>query len=927
MKLISRSFLITLLSLPAIGQTVTLSPSSIVFASQTIGTTSSPQVVTLTNTGAKTLNISSIAGGGSVEYFPYTENCGSSLAAGTSCIFMVSFAPDLASKVSATITISDSATPKSLKVTLSGTGVVSVIGLNPTNLVFGNQSVGTTSKAKSVVLKNTGTSTLTINSIVPSAGFTQTNSCGLSLAAGASCTISVTFSPGSFWTQTGTITLNDSAQDSPQIVPLAGMGIVSSTASLSPSAVNFSSQLIGSSSASQSVTLTNHGSETLTINSIAASGDFSETTTCGPTLAPQSNCGIAVTFMPTASGARAGYITLNDTASPFLQTVALTGTGTAPTTTVAITPLIVSVTPTQNQQFNATISGVASSDVLWAVDGVTGGSTTSGTISSTGLYTPPTAAGVHAISATSIADPTQSATVSLTVTTYGGVLTYRNDNQRTGQNLSEAVLTTGNVNANQFGKLFSYPVDGYVFAQPLYVPSVNIPNQGVHNVVYVATENDSVFAFDADNLVSTPLWQASFINPAAGITTVPASDVEGQGNDIPVQVGITPTPVIELTQNAIYVLARTKQVSGSEVSYVQTLHSLDLSTGAEMANSPVVISAQVSGTGAGATGGTLAFSSLFENSRAALVEVNGVVYLCWASLGDIPPYHGWVLGYDAQTMEQVAVYVTTPNGQDGGIWESGGGLAADVNGNLFGIVGNGTFDAKTGGIDYGDSVLELANNGNGLTLEDYFTPYNQALFDTSDFDLGSGGPMLLPDQPGPYPHLMVLVGKIATLYLLNRDDLGQFSSVGNNIPMYVPNAVGRYANGNRGTPAYWQGNVYFAGSTDFVKQYGLYDGLLSASQIAMGSVSFNYPGAGLAISANGNTNGILWAIESDQYKTSGPAVLRAYDATNVSRELFDTTTLSSNTAGAAVKFAVPTIANAKVYVGTETELDVYGLLP
>jgi hypothetical protein len=518
----------------------------------------------------------------------------------------------------------------------------------------------------------------------------------------------------------------------------------------------------------------------------------------------------------------------------------------------------------------------------------------------------------------------------LTVTAYPGTLTYKNDNLRTGQNLTEAVLTTGNVNASQFGKLFSYPVDGYVFAQPLYVPSVNIPNQGVHNVVYVATEHDSVYAFDADNLTSSPLWQASFVDPTNGITTVPKGDVEGVGSDIPVEIGITPTPVIDVSRNAIYVLARTKEVVGAQTSYVQRLHALDLTTGLEVPGSPVLISAQVNGTGAGVDShGHINFDGKRENSRPALLLLDGVVYASWASLGDIMPYHGWVIGYDGASLQQVAVFNTTPNGIDGGIWQGGGGPAADADGNIYVIVGNGTFDAASGGIDYGDSVLKLTNNGSSFFASDYFTPYNQAIFDNADYDLGSGGPLLLPDQPGPFPHLAVFGGKEATLYVLNRDSMGQFSKTANNIPMFVPGVVGKPApggSGNRGVPSYWNGNVYFAGSTDVFKSFSLVNGLLSPTALVGGSVKFGYPGAGIAISANGNTNGIAWVLQSDKY-LSGPVVLRAYDAANVSRELFNSATLPGNTAGWAVKFSVPTVANAKVYVGTQTELDVYGLLP
>jgi hypothetical protein len=908
--------------------TVTLLPTSLTFASQVIGTVSPQQTVTLSNSGTAAVKISNATVG---LNFIQSNNCGTTLAAGSSCTFNISFDPAYTGSTSATLTVTDNVKGSPQKVSLTGTGALSAVTLNPSSLLFAKQAVGTTSAVKTVVLKNSGTGSLKFSGITASGDFGQTNDCGFSLAAGASCTISVTFTPSAIWSRTGYVTITDGNADSPQLLPLAGAGTGNASASLSAGSLNFGSVTVNSLSSTKTVTLTNKGSDVLAINSLVATGDYSQTNTCGTTLAAGANCTITLTFTPSATGTRSGDLTLNATDSAILHTVTLTGSGTAPNTTVAIHPQIASVTLTQPQQYSATISGVSSTQVNWSVDGIAGGNATVGTISTAGLYTPPSRPGTHSITATSIANSTQSATAPLTVTPYAGTLTYKNDNLRTGQNLSETVLTSGNVNANQFGKLFSYPVDGYVFAQPLYVPSVNIPNQGVHNVIYVATEHDSVYAFDADNLTpGVPLWQTSFINPAGGVTTVPKADVEGPGSDITPEIGITPTPVIDVASNAIFVLARTKEVSGSTTSYVQRLHALDLTTGMELVNSPVVIAAQVNGTGSENDGhGHLNFDGKQENSRPALLLVNGVVYMCWASLGDRVPYHGWFLGYEEGSLLQVAAYVTTPNGQDGGIWQSGAAPAADSAGNIYAIVGNGTFDLPMGGVDYGDSVLKLSNSGAGLAVADYFTPYNQAVLDNVDDDLGSGGPLLLPDQPGPFPHLAVFAGKDSTLVMLNRDDLGEFSSSTNNVPLYLPAAVGKTGsggNGNRSTPVYWQGQVYFAGSADKLKAFGLYNGLLSAQPLSTSTFSFAYPGAEAAVSANGNSNGILWVIESDKF-ASGPAVLRAYDAANVSRELFDTTTLSSNTAGFAVKFAVPTVANAKVYVGTQTELDVYGLLP
>ena len=292
-----------------------------------------------------------------------------------------------------------------------------------------------------------------------------------------------------------------------------------------------------------------------------------------------------------------------------------------------------------------------------------------------------------------------------------GVFTYHNDNLRTGQNLNETTLTWANVNQAQFGKKFSYPLDGIAYASPLYVANVSIPAQGVHNVVYVATEHDSVYAFDADGLTPTPLWKVSFINPPA-VTTVPAADT-GECCDIAPEIGITGTPVIDQGPGTLYVVAKTKEGT----NYVQRLHALDITTGAEKFGGPKVIQASVPGNGDGNDGkGNVPFNALRENQRPALLLSNGVVYIGFASHGDNGPYHGWVLGYDATTLQQVMAYNNTPNGGEGGIWQSGGGLAADSAGNLYFVAGNGTFDANTGGVDYGESVEKISPSGAGIGL-------------------------------------------------------------------------------------------------------------------------------------------------------------------------------------------------------------------
>ena len=917
---------------------VSLSPTSLSFGNQQVGIASAPQMITLTNTGNASLSITGIKiSSGNTGDFSQTNTCPSSLAANASCTITVTFTPTKTGKRSSTVKITDNATGSPQSAAISGTGVAPAATLSPLSLSFAGVLVGSTSTASPITVTNTGTAPLTISSVTATGDFSQTNNCTAgAIAVGASCTITVTFTPTAVWSRGGSIVIIDNAYNNPQQVAfLAGMGNSGAAASLSTSAMGFGSRTIGTSSAVKTFTLTNTGTAALNINSILASGDYSQTNNCPASLNPAASCTINVTFTPSFTGTRTGYVTINDTAPSFLQTVNLSGTGTIANAQTNIDPGQASLTPSQTQQFTAIINGVTSTNVTWAVDGIVGGNSTVGTISTSGLYTPSTTPAMHTILATNIANPQQIAYAFVAANNYPGTFTGRNDTMRTGQNLNEVALTTGNVNRNQFGKLFKYSVDGYVFAQPLYVEGVNIPNQGIHNVVYVATESDSIFAFDADNngAGGGQMWQTSFVNPANGVTTIPQADVE-KGSDIPIQIGITATPVIDPAagpNGTLFVIVRTKEVSGGVTSYVQRLHALDLATGAEQAGSPVLIAATVSGTGIGSVGGQVSFDPLHQNPRPALLLTNGTVFIAWASLEDIEPFHGWILGYsETNLQQQVAVFNTTPNGNEGGIWQGGDGITADANGNIFVVTSNGVFDASNGGVDYGDSVLKLTSNNGVLSVADWFTPYNQASLSSLNWDLGGGGAMLLPDQPGAFPHVMVAGGKGSTLYELNRDSLGGFSATANQNLLTIPGVLGTLleGSGNRGGAAYWQGQVYFVGSNGYPTQFSLQGGLISTVPIVQSNKLFGYPGGAPVISANGNTNGILWALQVDRYATSKPAVLRAFDASNVSRQLYNSSDdATRDTAGPAVKFTVPTVANGKVYVPTQTELDVYGLLP
>jgi hypothetical protein len=502
-----------------------------------------------------------------------------------------------------------------------------------------------------------------------------------------------------------------------------------------------------------------------------------------------------------------------------------------------------------------------------------------------------------------------------------------NDRLRSGTNLAERTLTPANVNSKTFGKKFVHAVDGYVYAQPLYLSQISIPNLGTHNVVYVVTEHDSAYAFDADNnsgANSAPLWQTSFIDPAHGITPVSSSDT-GCG-DLAPEIGITGTPVIDPVAHTIYFVAKTKENG----VFVQRLHALDVSTGSERANSPVVIRATVSGGGDGSVNGQVSFDALTESQRAGLLLMNGVIYIGWASHCDNGPYHGWLLGYDKQTLNQVAVFNSTPNGGLGGFWASGSGIAGDsAAGAIFAVTGNGTFDADQSGLDYGETILRLDRSSGRFAVSDSFTPFNQRTLNNGDTDLGSGGVLLLPNGPANAPHAQLLLqsGKQGSLYLVDRNAMGHFNSKNNNqIVQFIPFAVGNMFS----MPAWWNNCAYFGGSGDNLRvfKFDPQSRTLAGTPSSKSTTFFGFPGATPSISANGNTNAIVWALQTDAFASNGAAILHAYDALDLSRELYRSNQNPSRDGlTTAVKFAVPTIANGKVYVGTRKQLTVFGLLP
>jgi hypothetical protein len=503
------------------------------------------------------------------------------------------------------------------------------------------------------------------------------------------------------------------------------------------------------------------------------------------------------------------------------------------------------------------------------------------------------------------------------------VTTYHYDNLRTGQNLNETALTMANVNQAKFGKLGELMVDGKVDAQPLYLSNVSIAGVGMKNVVYVATEHGSVFAFDADNVSGTsakPLWQISTQQPGE----VPSDD-RGCSQVTP-EIGITSTPVIDRTRGAIYVIAVSKNASGN---YFHRLHALDLTSGKELFGGPTTVTATFPGNGAGSSNGTVTFDPGEYNERPGLLELNGTIYTTWGSHCDAGPYTSWMMAFSTDTLKQTSVLNLVPNGSDGGIWMSGTAPAADAAGNIFFLIGNGTFDATlnaSGFPSLGDCGNCFAKVSSALPLKllDYFTPSNTVALSNQDSDLGSGGPLLLPDltdSTGKTRHLAVGSGKNnASIYVLDRDNMGKFNPTANNIYQEIDGQLP--ASGEFAKPSYFNNTVFYAAVGDNLKAFTITTAKLSGTPSSQSSIQFPYPGATPAISANGTSNGIVWAVENGT-----TAVLHAYDATNLANELYNSNQATGNRDQfAGNKFITPMIANGKVFIGTPSSVAVFGLL-
>jgi PQQ enzyme repeat len=501
------------------------------------------------------------------------------------------------------------------------------------------------------------------------------------------------------------------------------------------------------------------------------------------------------------------------------------------------------------------------------------------------------------------------------------VTTYHNDNARTGQNLNETTLTTSNVNQSGFGKLFVISTDGKVDAQPLYVPNISVSGQ-THNLLFVASEHGSVYAFDAGT--GGLIWQVSTL-----LSGEIPSDDHGCGQITP-EIGITSTPAIDPkagSHGTIYVVAMSKDSSGG---YHQRLHALDVTTGAEEFGGPQEIQASYPGTGDNSSGGKVIFDSGQQVDRPGLLLLNGVIYTSWGSHCDIRPYTGWMIGYNGNTLAQVTVLNVTPNGSEGALWMSGAGPAADSTGNIFALDANGTFDANLNAQgfpsrgDFGNAFLKISTSNNQLAVADYFEMFNQSSENSTDEDLGSGGALVLPDltdSSGNTRHLAVGAGKDGNIYVVDRDAMGKFNPNANNIYQQIQGAL---AGGVFSMPAYFNNTVYYGAVGDSIKAFAINAAQLASSPSSQTGNQFGYPGATPSISANGTGNAILWAVEN-----TDPAVLHAYDATNLANELYNSNQASGgrDQFGTGNKFITPTVINGKVYVGTTNGVGVFGLLP
>jgi hypothetical protein len=620
-----------------------------------------------------------------------------------------------------------------------------------------------------------------------------------------------------------------------------------------------------------------------------------------------------------------------DNGSQFQVTVGNPGgsiTSNAATLSVTASPLITvepanqSVTVGATATFTVTAAGTAPLSYQWQKASTSISGATSSTYTTPATALTDNGSQYDVVVSNSLGNAT-STLATLTVTTTPApvdVVTYQYDNGREGANQSETTLTPANVKSTTFGKLGFYSVDGLVDGQALYLWQVSIPGNGTHNVLYVVTEHDSVYAFDADT--GATLWQVSLLG--SGETT---SDNRGCSQVTP-EIGITSTPVIDRSNGpngALYAVAMSKNGS----NYFQRVHALDLTTGAELFGGPVTVQATFPGMGAANKNGSVIFDPKQYKERTGLLLSNGVLYTMWASHCDDAPYTGWILGYDGLTLEQTQVLDVTPNGNDGAIWMSGAAPAADLNGDLYFLDANGTFDTQLDSNDFpvngdfGNSFLRLSTSPI-LTVADYFTMSGTVAESNADEDLGAGGAVVLldlTDNGGHVHQLAVGAGKDSVIYVVDRNAMGKFNSTSDNIYQEISGALGGQVFSK---PAVFNGTVYYGAAGDSIRAFPIVSAMLATTASSKTSHSFTYPGATPTVSANGSNDAILWAVEN-----SNPAVLHAYDATNLATELYNSNQAANSRDhfGAGNKFMVPIVVNGKVFVGTPNGVAVFGLLP
>jgi len=592
--------------------------------------------------------------------------------------------------------------------------------------------------------------------------------------------------------------------------------------------------------------------------------------------------------------------------------------------TITTPPANQTVTAGQTASFSVVASGTAPLAYQWQKNGsdITGATSASYT---TSVTTTADSGELFRVVVSNAAGNVTSPSATLTVNPATSnssvdVVTYHYDNGRSGQNLNETTLTPANVKSATFGKKGEFTVDGKVDAQPLYLSQVTVGGQK-KNVLYVVTEHGSVYAFDADSINGTTsmfLWKTSTLG--AGETT---SDNRGCGQVTP-EIGITATPVIDRARNAIYVVAMSKNSSGA---YFQRLHALNLSTGAEFLGGPQNITATFPGTGDNNSGGNVIFDPKQYKERPGLLQINGTIYTTWSSHCDIRPYTSWVMAFSADTLAQTSVLNLVPNGSEGGIWMAGTAPAADSSGNLFFILGNGDFDTTLNASGFptngncGNCFVKLSTSS-GLKLADYFTPHNTVAESNADQDFGSGGGILLmdaTDSTGATRHLSVGAGKDSLIYVVDRDSMGKFNPTTDQIYQEISGQLG---GGVFSMPAYFNGTVYYGAVGDALKAFPVVSAKLAGTPSSQSTHHFGYPGTTPSVSANGATNGIVWAIEN-----SG-AILYAFDATNLTNELYNSNqAANSRDHFSGNKFITPMVVNGRVYVGTATSVAVFGLVP